>query len=451
MRRTTGRTGVGFTRKRTDTQGGVRYAAVYRDAHGRVRQAGTFATRKEANLAWQRAEARQAAGRPDDPSAGKLRFEEYVNEHWFPHHVLEPSTRQSYRYVLDRHIVPWFGPMRMRDILPTHVRQWVTEMDAAGVSPASIRHVKIVLSAIFTTALNDFIIAIHPCRGVRSPTVPVKEYRILTPEEYARLYEALPNEASRLLVEVAIGSGLRWGELIELRVCDIHIGTGILTITRSVVELSPKFHPAGERFLIKPYPKTKHSRRLKLDPKLVAELKGHSAAHSLGPDDLLFQLDHLSLEPSPRLPLVDVAELGRTEPNGAGRTYRHGTLSAYTAGKCRCPHCKAAFAAYRAQRRAEGKDEPRGTRTIDSDGHLPRDWFTRQIWQPACSLAGLDPRPRLHDLRHSHASWLLAGGADLQVVRDRLGHSSIATTSKYVHTLPNADETALAALRRIKA
>jgi site-specific recombinase XerD len=47
-----------------------------------------------------------------------------------------------------------------------------------------------------------------------------------------------------------------------------------------------------------------------------------------------------------------------------------------------------------------------------------------------------------HDLRHSHASWLLAGGADLQVVRDRLGHASIATTS--------ADETALTALRRIK-
>ncbi|MBI1379028.1 MAG: tyrosine-type recombinase/integrase [Frankiales bacterium] len=442
---------MGFTRKRKDTKGGVRYAAVYRDARGQVRQAGTFATRKEANLAWQRAEARLAAGRPDDASAGKLRFEDYVNERWFPHHVLEPSTRQSYRYVLDRHIVPWFGPMRMRDILPAHVRQWVTEMDASGVSPASIRHVKIVLSAIFTTALNDFVIAIHPCRGVKSPTVPVKEYRILTPEEYARLYDALPNDASRLIVEVAIGSGLRWGELTELRVRDIHPVTGILTVTRSVVELSPKFHPTGERFLVKPYPKTKHSRRLKLDQALVAEIQRHTKAHGLRADDLLFQLEHLSLEAPSRPLLVDAAELGLTEPNAAGRTYRHGTLSAYTAGKCRCAHCKAAFASYRAQRRAEGRDEPRGSRAVDTDGHLPRDWFTRRVWRPACTEAGLDPRPRLHDLRHSHASWLLAGGADLQVVRDRLGHTSIATTSKYVHTLPTADETALAALRRVKA
>jgi integrase-like protein len=52
-------------------------------------------------------------------------------------------------------------------------------------------------------------------------------------------------------------------------------------------------------------------------------------------------------------------------------------------------------------------------------------------------------RVRIHDLRHAHASWLLAGGADLQVVKDRLGHANISTTAIYLHTLPDADETAL--------
>jgi hypothetical protein len=42
---------------------------------------------------------------------------------------------------------------------------------------------------------------------VKTPTVEVKEYRILTPEEYARLYLELPNDAARLLIELAIGSG----------------------------------------------------------------------------------------------------------------------------------------------------------------------------------------------------------------------------------------------------
>jgi hypothetical protein len=61
--------------------------------------------------------------------------------------------------------------MKIRDILPVHVREWVTQLSAAGVSPAQIRHLKIILSAVFTTALNDFVVVLHPCRGVKTPTV----------------------------------------------------------------------------------------------------------------------------------------------------------------------------------------------------------------------------------------------------------------------------------------
>jgi hypothetical protein len=62
---------------------------------------------------------------------------------------------------------------------------------------------------------------------------------------------------------------LRWGELAELRAGDLDLATGILTVSRTVVELDPKFHPDGRRFLVKPYPKTTKYRRLKLSRHVV--------------------------------------------------------------------------------------------------------------------------------------------------------------------------------------
>lgn len=144
-------------------------------------------------------------------------------------------------------------------------------------------------------------------------------------------------------------------------------------------------------------------------------------------------------------------DAGLTEPNAAGRQYQHGTITAYSMSGCRCDRCQGAYATYRAQRRAAGKDNPRNPgRSVDTDGHLPRRWFREHIWLPAIKGADLKIHVRPHDLRHAHASWLLAGGADLQVVKERLGHGTIATTEKYLHTLADADETALDALSTIR-
>jgi Phage integrase family len=162
---------------------------------------------------------------------------------------------------------------------------------------------------------------------------------------------------------------------------------------------------------------------------------------------------HHQETPIPALPSApNPDELGMTLPNNKGLQYKHGTISAYNASPCRCEHCRAAYAFYRAERRAEGKDSPRARRVprTDEDGHIPDDWFRRWAWYPAVAAANLETGVRIHDLRHAHASWLVAGGADLQVVKERLGHGSIATTEQYLHTLPTADETALTALANIR-
>jgi hypothetical protein len=54
-------------------------------------------------------------------------------------------------------------------------------------------------------------------------------------------------------------------------------------------------------------------------------------------------------------------------------------------------------------------------------------------------------------MRHAHASWLLAGGADVQTVKERLGHASLRTTERYLHALPGRHEVALAALAAVRS
>lgn len=66
--------------------------------------------------------------------------------------------------------------------------------------------------------------------------------------------------------------------------------------------------------------------------------------------------------------------------------------------------------------------------------------FYNRVWAPACDAAGLGPdnRPGIHSSRHTHASWLIAQGAPLEFVQERLGHEEFATTRKfYVHLVPD--------------
>jgi hypothetical protein len=109
---------VGQSRKRVGGDGKARYTAYYDDVTGRRRSAGTFGSRRDADRAWQRAEAETAKGRHTDSGRSRQLLARYVEDEWFPNHQIELTTRQNYRYVLDKHILPVFGGYTMTAIHP---------------------------------------------------------------------------------------------------------------------------------------------------------------------------------------------------------------------------------------------------------------------------------------------------------------------------------------------
>jgi hypothetical protein len=172
---------MGYAKKRKDKNGKNRYTAVYVDVRGRERSAGTFSNAKEANTAWQDKEAEIRQGKVGDPSRGRTTLLKYVEEKWLPNHRMEPKTREKYHYYLYAHILPELGSMRMIDIFPEHIREWITAMQNKKASPWVIQYCKSsILNAIFTTALNDQVTYIHPCHGVKIPTVPSAPRTIIT-------------------------------------------------------------------------------------------------------------------------------------------------------------------------------------------------------------------------------------------------------------------------------
>ncbi len=75
--------------------------------------------------------------------------------------------------------------------------------------------------------------------------------------------------------------------------------------------------------------------------------------------------------------------------------------------------------------------------------------FRTKYWTAAFNSAKVQQAVTFHNLRAAHASWLFAGGADIIVVQERLGHRRITTTQQYTGTLPDAGDRALTAYRKI--
>lgn len=274
-----------------------RYRARYADPEGRRAPNGeplrhnapwTFDTKLDAE-AWLADERRLITSGTWTPPADRAKAKrdapmtlgDYA-ESWLKRRDLKARTRDHYRTLLDRFILPHFGHRPIADIRPTDVADWHHDL-ATVTGPTYRAHAYSLLRSICLTAVDEQVLTVSPCR-VRGAGTVRRAARKIEPASLAELETltlAMP-ERLRAAVMLAAWCALRFGEVAELRRRDIDLKAGVVKVRRGVTR-------AGGTVVVDTPKSAEGTRDVAIPPHLVPMLREHLTKHcQWGTDGLLF-------------------------------------------------------------------------------------------------------------------------------------------------------------------
>jgi len=243
-------------------QRGKRWTGLYRDATGKQKSAGTYDTEREAVKA---AEYQEAVANPPETvevhsgtRRGKLTVAGF-GPVAIEGAKLEATSRETYGHLL-KHVIRELGDTVLADLTPTQVRAFARKLEAGKMSSSTAYHVFCVLRLIVVTALQDGLVEKDVTAGISVQRKGAKEKVIATPTQ-AKAIQAAIDAHYALLAETLFATGMRYGELMALRVSDIRDKvTGgvcrgmVIKVSRSIAEINGQPVERG-------YGKTAHATR----------------------------------------------------------------------------------------------------------------------------------------------------------------------------------------------
>ena len=144
----------------------------------------------------------------------------------------KPSAVRGYERALRLRVLPELGHLRLGEVSRRDVQRLVDNLLASGLSPSTVVNTLNPLQAIYRRALQREEVSTNPTERLELPRQDSRRERIASPEEAARLLEALPAE-DRAVWATAMYAGLRRGELRALRVSDVDLATGLIRVERA--------------------------------------------------------------------------------------------------------------------------------------------------------------------------------------------------------------------------
>ncbi len=172
---------------------------------------------------------------------------------------ISPKTIERYRQLAEQQIYPHLGTNALQKLTPADVQGWHATLLSSGgkggkpLSARTVGHAHRLLHAGLARAAKGQIVFRNVASLIGPPKVEDKEVAALRADQIGDVLERLQDHSFYPLVVVALGTGLRRGELLALRWSRVDLDGGTLRVEELVEETK-----AGLRFKA---PKSRHGRR----------------------------------------------------------------------------------------------------------------------------------------------------------------------------------------------
>lgn len=178
------------------------------------------------------------------------------------------NTYSRYESLVRLHIVPHIGGLKVSTLVPMHVYHLMGELERNGESLWTRKMAGTVLHNALKSAVKLKLLLHNPAADVPRAKPGEKEMNILSADQVKVLLIAAKNKRIGAIFALAVGSGMRQGELLALKWDDIDFNRGSVTVKRSLVQVSSEFSLKE--------PKSKYSKRtISLPPFAMEALQYH--------------------------------------------------------------------------------------------------------------------------------------------------------------------------------
>ncbi len=145
------------------------------------------------------------------------------------------STVSGYYGYLKNHILPYFQNYKAIEITANHIRAYIVQMQEKGLKNKTINHTINLLSGIFNKAVEAGFVTYNPVASVSRLKLPHMEMEFLDTFDIKALLNTAKSEFPTFypLLQTAIATGMRRGELLALTWNDIDFERKLIRVNKS--------------------------------------------------------------------------------------------------------------------------------------------------------------------------------------------------------------------------